>query len=135
MFGMAISPDGGRLAYTARKGPEPVVLRVVDLANPSGFRDVYRCPPDEYMDAHAWTRDGREVIVKRAKQKPARDGDGSRIWAVDVETGAARLLGLNVNGINQIRLSPDGRRLSFDGGWPAQEVWVLENFLSSLDGR
>ena len=84
------------------------------------------------MDAHAWTRDGREVIVKRAPRSPSRDKEGSSIWAVDVETGTARLLGLNFDGINQIRLSPDGRRLSFDGGWPAQEVWVLENFLASL---
>jgi hypothetical protein len=75
------------------------------------------------------------VIVKRAKRKPEKGGDGSRVWAVDVETRTARLLGLHVNGINQIRLSPDGRRLSFDGGWPSQEVWVLENFLSSLEGR
>jgi hypothetical protein len=72
------------------------------------------------------------VIVKRVPRTPSRDNEGSSIWAVDVETGTARLLGLNVHGINQIRLSPDGRRLSFDGGWPAQEVWVLENFLSTL---
>jgi Tol biopolymer transport system component len=141
MFGMAVSPDGNRLAYTASlgaRGPDPgnvVALRVVELANPSTFREVYRCPPEEYMDAHAWTPDGREVIVKRAKRKPEKGGDGSRVWAVDVETRTARLLGLHVNGINQIRLSPDGRRLSFDGGWPSQEVWVLENFLSSLEGR
>jgi hypothetical protein len=34
-----------------------------------------------------------------------------------------------------VRLSPDGRRLSFDGGWPVQEVWALENFLPALDRR
>jgi dipeptidyl aminopeptidase/acylaminoacyl peptidase len=85
------------------------------------------------MDAHAWTLDGREVIIKRAKRTTQpQEKDESSIWAIDVETGTARRLGLNVHGINQIRLSPDGRRLSFDGGWPAQEVWVLENFLSDL---
>ena len=131
-FGMAISPDGHRLAYTASSGQKAVALRVVELATPAGFREVFRCPPEESMDAHAWTRDGREVIVKRVPRTPSRDNEGSSIWAVDVETGTARLLGLNFHGINQIRLSPDGRRLSFDGGWPAQEVWVLENFLSTL---
>ena len=135
MFGMAISPDGDRLAYTARNGQQAIVLRLVDLASPASFREIYRCPPDEYMDAHAWTHDGREVIIKRAKHTTGpQDKDESSIWAVDVETGAARLLGLNVHGINQVRLSPDGRRLSFDGGWPAQEVWVLENVVSSLGG-
>jgi len=132
MFGMAISPDGDRLAYSANSGPKAAALRVVELGNPASFREVYRCPPGEYMDAHVWTPDGREVIVKRAKPTQAAEKDESSIWAIDVETGTARRLGLNVNGINQIRLSPDGRRLSFDGGWPAQEVWVLENFLPGL---
>ena len=131
MFGMAISPAGDRLAYTANNG-KAVALRIVELADPASFREVYRCPPGEYMDAHVWTLDGREVIVKRAKPTAQVEKDESSIWAIDVETGTARRLGLNVNGINQIRLSPDGRRLSFDGGWPAQEVWVLENFLSDL---
>ena len=130
-FGMAVSPDGHRLAYTASSGQKAVTLRVVELATPAGFREVFRCPPEESMDAHAWTRDGREVIVKRVPRTPSR-GNESSIWAVDVETGTARLLGLNFHGINQVRLSPDGRRLSFDGGWPTQEVWVLENFLSTL---
>jgi Tol biopolymer transport system component len=84
------------------------------------------------MEAHAWTRDGREVIVTRVPRTASGDKDGSSIWAVDIATGTARLLGLNVDGINQVRLSPDGRRISFDGGWPVQEVWVLENFLSAL---
>ena len=99
-----------------------------------GFRTVFRSTPDEFIDAHAWTLDGREVIIKRDRNTPRQqDEDGSSsIWAVDVETGAARLLGLNFHGINQVRLRPDGRRLSFDGGWPSQEVWVLENFLPSL---
>ena len=133
IFGMAISPDGDRLAYTASLGQKTVSLRIVDLANPSGFREVYRCPSEEHMDAHVWTPDGREVIVKRSKRtSSAQDNDESSIWAVDVEKGTARLLGLNVHGINQIRLRPDGRRLSFDGGWPAQEVWALDNFLSDL---
>ena len=136
MFGMAISPDGDRLAYTASNGQKLVVLRIVDLASPAGFREAFRSTPDEFIDAHAWTLDGREVIIKRSKQTTLpEDRNDSSIWAVDVETGAARLLGLNFFGINQVRLSPDGRRLSFDGGWPAQEVWVLENFLSSLEKR
>ena len=83
-----------------------------------------------------WTGDGREVLVKRARRTTnSTESDEASIWAVDAETGAARRLGLAMNGINQVRMSPDGRRLSFDGGWPVQEVWVLENFLSSLDGR
>jgi Tol biopolymer transport system component len=136
MFGMAISPGGERLAYTASNAGKLVVLRIVTLASPGSFREVFRSSPDEFIDAHAWTHDGREVLIKRAKRSvsPA-ESDAASIWAVDVETGAARQLGLTMNGINQVRLSPDGRRLSFDGGWPVQEVWVLENLLSSLEGR
>ena len=52
-----------------------------------------------------------------------------------MQSGQARLVGLDIHGLNQMRLSPDGRRLSFDAGWPKQEVWVLEHFLESLTGR
>jgi dipeptidyl aminopeptidase/acylaminoacyl peptidase len=135
--GFAISPAGDRLVYSANHsiGFKAQALRLVDLQKPDKAIEVYRAAQDEEIQAFAWTPDGREVIIKRVTAQPGKPGDRSRLWAVDVATGTARLLGLEVSGLNQVRLSPDGRRLSFDGGWPVQEVWALENFLAALDGR
>jgi hypothetical protein len=54
------------------------------------------------------------------------------LWAVNAVTGQSRLIGLHFDGLQQVRTSPDGRRLSFDGGWPLQEVWALEHALAGV---
>ena len=138
LTGMAISPAGDRLVYSANHstGVKAQALFLADLQNPERAVEVYRAQQSEEIQVFTWMPDGREVIIKRvAPAKPREPGDKSSLWAVDVATGVARPLGLNVSGLNQVRLSPDGRRLSFDGGWPVQEVWALENFLPALENR
>jgi hypothetical protein len=135
---MAISSAGDRLIYSANhaSGFKAQALFLVDLQNPAKAIEVYRAPEREQIEVFTWMRDEREVIIKRVTPPKQREpGDNSSLWAVEVATGVARKVGLNVSGINQVRLSPDGRRLSFDGGWPVQEVWALENFLPALDRR
>jgi hypothetical protein len=34
--------------------------------------------------------------------------------------------------MQQLQISPDGRYLSYDAGFPYQEVWVLENVTAAL---
>jgi hypothetical protein len=34
-----------------------------------------------------------------------------------------------MEGIRDLSVSRDGRRVAFTAGWPTREVWVLENFL------
>ena len=136
---MGLSHRGDRLAYSSPLGGgKGWVLRVIDLASPARAREIFQVGSDEFIGAYAWSLDDREVIIKRASRlsSPApdarRESDESRLWAIDAMTGKARLIGLNFDGLNQVRMSPDGRRLSFDGGWPFQEVWALDNVLSSL---
>lgn len=134
--GIAVSPDGEQLAYSASDGRGGSGLRTARLGSPEAARVIFQAPPDEYIEAYAFTTDGTAVIIKRARRSPGPlESDHSRLWAVDVASGEARVLGLDLHGLNQARLSPDGRRLSFDAGWPKQEVWVLEHLLESLPSR
>jgi tRNA A-37 threonylcarbamoyl transferase component Bud32 len=133
--GISVSRDGQQLAYSASDGRAAVSLRVAALGIVEPAREVFVASADEYIEAYAFTPDGTEVLIKRARRAPPTDNDHSRVWAVNVHSGAARLVGLDIHGLNQMRLSPDGRRLSFDAGWPKQEVWVLEHLLESLTGR
>jgi Tol biopolymer transport system component len=134
--GIAVSRDGLRVAYSASDGRGSSSLRVASLSSPEPAREIFVAPPGEYLEAYAFTPDGAQVLIKRARRTSGPlESDNSRVWAVDVESGQPRLVGLDIHGLNQMRLSPDGRQLSFDAGWPKQEVWVLEHFLESLVGR
>jgi Tol biopolymer transport system component len=81
----------------------------------------------------AWTADDREVIYTGSLMKRSPSGDGGRLWALNADTSQVRLIGLSVDGLNEVRLSPDGHRIAYDGGWPSQEVWVLDNVLGRLE--
>jgi Tol biopolymer transport system component len=134
--GIAVSRDGQQVAYSASAGRAATSLRLAGLNAPEVGREIFVVPPDEYIEAYAFTPDGTEVLIKRARRDPKPlESDNSRVWAVNVHTGQSRLIGLDIDGLNQMRLSPDGRQLSFNAGWPKQEVWVLEHFLESLTDR
>ncbi len=134
--GIAVSRDGQRIAYSASDGRGGGSLRVAGVDSPEPAREIFVASADEYIEAYAFTPDGTEVLFKRSRRSPGPlESDHSQVWAVDVGSGEARLVGLDIHGINQLRLSPDGRRLSFDAGWPTQEVWVLEDFLETLGDR
>jgi Tol biopolymer transport system component len=136
---MGLSNRGDQLAYSAPLGGgKGWALRVIALGSPERAREILRVGPDEFIGAYAWSLDDREVIIKRARNvvNPApderRESDDSRLWAVSAMTGQSRLIGLHFDGLQQVRTSPDGRRLSFDGGWPLQEVWALEHALAGV---
>jgi len=137
-YGLAVSRSGERLAYVGRRKEVGTSLFVLDLATSRAPREVLHVGPEEGMVAYVFTADGSEVIVSRWNAEPgpavpSLERGGTSLWAVDVQTGHARLLGLNVNHLNAVRLSPDGRQISYDAGAPFQEVWVLENALSGLE--
>ena len=120
---MGLSNRGDRLAYSSPLGGGRWALRVIDLATPERAREILRVGPGEIMGAYAWSLDDREIIIKRARNAPnaAPDGrrvsDESRLWAVDVMTGQARLIGLNFDGLNQVRYESER--------WPLVVRWRL----------
>jgi len=132
-YGLALTRTGDRLAYVLRRKDAGAFLVVVDLARPQTAREVFHVGPEEALMAYAFTPDERELIVTRSKAVHAPESDDTVLWAIDVETGSAREIGLHVNGLNEVRLSPDGRHVSYDGGWPLQEVWSLENAVTGLN--
>jgi len=129
---MAVSRDGRQFAYGAYERGGQWSMRVVNLRDPVNAREVLRGDASERVCPSVWTVDGREVIYTRAQVKRSPAGDATRLWAVNADTGQARLIGLTVDGLNEVRLSPEGHRITYDGGWPSQEVWVLENALGRL---
>jgi len=130
---MGLSHGGDRLVYSTPLGDKRMAVRVLTLGGSTTVREIYRSAPGTIAIASAWSADDREVIVERDVTADGIDDDKSHLWAIDVATGTARAIGLTVDrGLHELRSSADGRWLSFDVGWPYQEVWVLENAAAGL---
>jgi Tol biopolymer transport system component len=125
--GMALSPDGKWLAF--RVPLENAVALMVMPATGGDTRELVRVAADN-MPAITWTRDSRAVLYARPgrlEDKPVME-----LWLVPAEGGEARKLGLAMEGLRDLRVHPDGRRIVFGAGQPRAEVWVMENFLPAV---
>ena len=75
----------------------------------------------EQYQQHAWTPDGRAVIVQAAEPQPA-------LWVVPLDGSAPRKLEIDIRDWNGgWRLHPKGTHIAFRTGKDAREVWALES--------
>ena len=120
---LAMSPDGKYLAFVECKR-DPKVIKVIPTAG-GRAREVMSAPKDQLerwrnFSGLVWTADSREILYVR----------GDAVWAVSVERGTSRPLGLTMKDLREVSsLAPDGKRLAFTTFTPTREVWVMENLL------
>lgn len=117
---VAVSPDGSRLAVFAPDTlSTDVLLGTIPVAG-GPFTAVARVPG--IHGPAAWSPDGRFVVYNTF----AGVGD-PQTWAAPIDGGEVRQLELDQrgNGYN-VKLHPDGRRISFMSGESRGEVWVME---------
>jgi len=131
---LAVSPDGRSLAFTVNNGREPTSVKIVPTAG-GATREVYRSSKEDPIPNFAglaWTPDGRELVCVKPKRAEAGVWNVAaerELWAIPVEGGQARRLGLSMANLRQVRMAPDGKRIAFTAGANTFEVWVMENFL------
>jgi Tol biopolymer transport system component len=131
--GIALSPDGRQVAFTTQSEPsETSALEVVSTAGGEARELLRLKAPEEFkvFDTLAWTHDGSQIVFGKAstnfKQQKVQ------LWEVNARNGKLRKLGLSMDGISSLCISPDGHRIAFDAGGIYEEVWVMENFLPTL---
>ncbi len=74
----------------------------------------------------AWTADGRYVLF--AIRNLGQSGP-PEVWRVSFAGGKPQKL-LEMDGLSDISVHPDGRRMAFTGGQiQMAEIWAMENFL------
>jgi serine/threonine-protein kinase len=72
-----------------------------------------------------WSPDGQSILFTRDEP-----GNGQRsLWRVSIHGGDPERLGLSMEGLRDVRVRPDGTKLTFTAGWPRKELWVIENVL------
>lgn len=131
--GIAVSPDGRQVAFTTQSEPsETSALEVVSTAGGEARELLRLKAPEEFkvFDTLAWTQDGSQIVFGKASTNFKQQN--VQLWEVNARNGKLRKLGLSMDGISSLCISPDGHRIAFDAGGIYEEVWVMENFLPAL---
>jgi Tol biopolymer transport system component len=132
-----VSPDGRRVAFVQRSSAGSTV--VVSPLDRGARAPVAEYPASYYVVTVGWTPDGSEVVftVRDNTFLQGRTGEElasarwlTEVWAARADGSARRRLG-QVTAVNArtFRLSPDGRRLSFEAGFFRWAYWAMEGFL------
>ena len=139
---MALSPDGRHLALIRgefrRAEAEGTTLELMP-AGGGASRELLKT--QDYFEGISfelggltWTPNGHELFFVQGyafdPEKP------TQLWRISADGGEPQRLGIEMVGLRDIDLHPDGRRIAFTGehGGGANEVWVMENFLPELEG-
>ncbi len=121
--GLGISPDGRQLVFGKRgKHYKTLMVMTVEGGEP---RILHRLQEGEFAFdcSPTWAADGRYVIFGK------RDPD--ELWCIPAEGGEPQKL-LAMEGLRNISVHPDGRRIAFACYLWNDQVWTMENFLSGF---
>lgn len=136
---ISLSPDGRWIAtakWDASTKSQTVVLIPVEGGEP---RELLRVSNPQWINntSMPWTPDAKGLLVRKML---VAGGKMSELWLVPVDNAPPRKLNFDVNRVmpyapGKIRLHPDGRQLAYVFGETSSEVWVLENFLPTLNAK
>ena len=121
-----LSPDGKWLAF--KEGEQGVAcLRVI----PSGGgekKSLLRLDKGEGINSIVWSPDGRSIYFSKW-EKGSSKSEACSLWRIPAEGGKPEKFDLTVDGLENLRFHPDGKKLAFNSWRMEAEVWVMENFL------
>lgn len=126
----ALSPDNRWLVVSGDDAQrKSSVLRRVRLGG-GGTRDLAEAQGSGAFTAGcSWAPDSRHVLcIKWQEAGP------SELWRFSTDESPPHRL-LAMDGMSEIRVNPDGRRIAFWAGKGVTELWVMENFLPARTTR
>jgi Tol biopolymer transport system component len=121
---LAVSPDGKELAYLVNDAATRTVeLRALAGSGAGAARTLYQAPRGRMGAPIAWMPDGTRLVFKYR-----RGDDPPGLWTVGLRGGDPVPLLTNCCRENDVRISPDGRRLVFAGGGDRGELWISRSY-------
>jgi serine/threonine protein kinase/Tol biopolymer transport system component len=126
--GYKLSPDGQTLAFTLtkREGRTSVRSLVIKPFGGGASRELVRAVEPDSIMFQDWAPDSAALLFTRA----ATHARPESLWRVSINGGEPQPLGLAMIGLRDVSVRSDGAAITFTAGWPDNELWVLENFLS-----
>ena len=114
----ALSPDGRFLAVP-REDPPFSVLEIIAL-DTGQSHELLRVPDGgAFYKALSWSADGRYLFFTKSPE----------LWRLAVESGDSEKVGIAMEGLLELRVHPDGRRIAFGARTFGAELWAMEQFL------
>jgi Tol biopolymer transport system component len=128
--GLSLSRDGQWLA-TVRMGrvaqPDTEILLVPTAGGEPRVVANYRSEAGDFGILATFSPDGKYLILRRSRtQEMSLD---SELLRVEISTGAVEPVGVEMSNLQFPQLHPSGRKIFFQGGRRAREIWVAENIL------
>ena len=126
----ALSPDGRFLAIPREDAStKSAVLEIVAL-DTGQSRELLRVPDIAvFYKVLCWSADGRFLFFRNER------GQKTELWRVGVENGESEKLGIAMEGLLEVRVHPDGRRIAFFAMKLGAELWAMERFLPAPKPR
>jgi Tol biopolymer transport system component len=126
----ALSPDGRFLAILREDPPNKFSALDIVALDTGQSRELLRVPDAVvFYKVLSWSADGRFLFFNGVP------GRTTELWRVAVENGVSEKLGIAMEGLLQVRVHPDGRRIAFFASQLGAELWAMEQFLPTPEAR
>jgi len=127
---MSISPDGERLLIVeSASGEKPSRLMLLTLSGGEP-RELLSAPAQGWITSADWSADGAYILfISGGGVSTSNTPQPGQLWRVPAGGGAAERLDSQMDRINALRVSPDGRHVAFTTRPFSAEIWMMKNFL------
>jgi Tol biopolymer transport system component len=122
-----ISPDGKSLAF--QEYFDALKVMPIEGGQP---RVVYKFD-EEWATSVTWSPDGKHLFFSKVPKGEDKTGK-IELWRIPSEGGKPVKFPLVADGMENLRIHPDGKRISFNTFTFNRETWVMENFLPKSAG-
>ncbi len=128
-----MAPHAPGVAYEAtRKSISGDVASLMFWGGAGEPRELLRTSLPDRFQLTGWGPDGLNLLVIRWSRRPDAPTSEPRnetLWRVPITGGAPVSTGLTMEGLRDVSIHPDGRRIAFNAGFKRGEQWVMENLL------